>query len=512
MNSRPPTGQPTLILGSSGTKRETRHFTLGPAAVASHKHVMGITGSGKSKCLANICVQLMNQGIGCALVDPHGDLALDVLTLLHETDFFARPEAFDRLLYVDFSRRDRFLPFNVLRQPADPHTIARIMVETFKRAWPALAGGAAPAFENILLAAVLVLVENNLPITELPHLVTDRVYRDGLLAQVTDPQVVAFFHDRFDRLGGGATQTVESTLRRVFLLTFSPTLRYSLGQRANRLPFRSLIDRGISLICNLGGLDEETQRFLGALVAHGLEVAALSRADLPEARRRPYHLILDEFAMFSAQSEEALTRVLALCRKYGLFMTLANQTWSQVSSRLQGALQNTIGITFRLGRADAEAAARQLAQFDPNQVKRVDRGRPVYLSRGENTELWTQALQQLAPREAFVKVGEETTRIRTLAIPRPTRPGPELAQVIEQYAVRLLTPRAQAMAEVEGRRIPAEPGLIVPRSAIPIVGPNQVSAERGNRRAEDPARPGPTEIFPASPTQPRSRVRRFEEA
>ena len=134
---------------------------------------------------------------------------------------------------------------------------------------------------------------------------------------------------------------IESTLRRVFLLTFSPTLRYALGQERNALDFRAHMDQGISVVYNLGGLDEDTQRFLGCLLTVGYEVAALSRADLPEEARSPYHLIMDEFSMFSAQSEEALARVLSLARKYGLFLTLAHQTWSQLSSRLQGALQNT---------------------------------------------------------------------------------------------------------------------------------------------------------------------------
>ena len=58
---------------------------------------------------------------------------------------------------------------------------------------------------------------------------------------------------------------IESTLRRVFLLAYSPALRYSLGQRENRLNIRALMDAGVSVIYNLGGLDEQTQRLLGAL-------------------------------------------------------------------------------------------------------------------------------------------------------------------------------------------------------------------------------------------------------
>src|SRR5205823_6124009 len=118
---------------------------------------------------------------------------------------------------------------------------ARNVVEACKRAWPALADGAAPQFENIMLASALVLVQNALPLTELPRLLSDRAYRDRLLQRVTDHDVVDFFRSRFDRWGRDASLMVESTLRRVFLLTFSPTLKASLGQSENALNFRELM-------------------------------------------------------------------------------------------------------------------------------------------------------------------------------------------------------------------------------------------------------------------------------
>jgi hypothetical protein len=100
----------------------------------------------------------------------------------------------------------------------------------------------------------------------------------------------------------------ESTLNRMALLTFSPTLRYSLGQQENALDFRQHLDDGVSVIYNLGGLDEETQRFLGALLLVGYEAAALSRASLAPEARKPWHLIVDEFSLFSARSEMTLSR------------------------------------------------------------------------------------------------------------------------------------------------------------------------------------------------------------
>ena len=96
-----------------------------------------------------------------------------------------------------------------------------------------------------------------------------------------------FFNQRFEKWGREAPLMIESTLRRIFLLTFSPALRYSLGQEANLLDFRKLMDNGVSVIFNLGGVqDADSRRLLGCLITVGFEQAALSRSDLPEEKRR----------------------------------------------------------------------------------------------------------------------------------------------------------------------------------------------------------------------------------
>jgi len=447
----PAANRPQLLLGTYGPPLLSRSYRLGPAEVASHKHVIGLTGQGKSKLLASSFVQLVNQGEACALIDPHADLAHDVLAALLDQGYFDHTGAFDRLLYIDFSDRSRFLPFNVLRQPYPAHDVARNIVEACKRAWPALADGSAPQFENILLAGSLVLIQNGGALTDLPRLLTDKAYRDALLRQVTDANVVGFFRERFDRWGREAPTMIESTLRRVFLLTFSPALRYSLGQQDNVLDFRELMDSGVSTIFNLSGLDEETQRLIGCLLTVSFEVAALSRADIPVERRRRHHLIIDEFSQFSAQTEEALARVLSLARKYGLFLTLAHQTWSQVNARLQGALQNAVDIAFRLGRDDAEWAAPRFGHFDPLSIKhevpdpyQVDRTHPVFYSVQETFEGWTQALMELPRRHAFVRVGNHTARIKTQAF-HVKASEVALKQITERYASKLLTGRESSI-------------------------------------------------------------------
>jgi hypothetical protein len=455
--------EPSVTIGHWGKWPFRFPFKLNVKKLKTHKHVMGITGQGKSKLLAHMTASLILQGVGCCLIDPHSDLARDVLTLLADNHYFDRPGAYNKFLYIDFSRSDRFIPFNVLKQPYPMHEVARNLVEVCTRAWSALADGAAPLFENIMLASVPVLVENNLPLTALDELLSNKNYRDRLLTKCSDPKILTFFQGQFDQWGKDQPTMIGSALRRAFLLSYTPALRYTLGQTENKLNFRELMDSNTSLIVNLGGLDEQTQRILGCLITVGFEVAALSRADMPEHKRTLYNLIMDEFSMFSAQSEEALARVLSLARKYNLYLTLAHQTWSQLSERLQGALQNSTPIYFRLGYDDAVWAAPRLGRSNPYHVKHKVRPlhdrdlpfehHPVYFQMQEEYEAWTRKIEGLWPQQAFVKYNRHvprlfrwfmrntrTVKIRTIFVPPPKTSEEHIRKIKDYYAQTLMNP------------------------------------------------------------------------
>ncbi len=450
-----------------GTDKEGQPVTLSGKQLAAHKRVWGLTGSGKSMFLAALAVQLLNNGIACAVIDPHGDLVEDILRILLKTGYFKQPDAMEQLRYVDFGDPERFPAFNVLAQPYDDHMVARDLLTAFKRAWSSLEGGHAPALENTVLAAALVLIQNRLPVTEMPRLLLDAPYRESLLGRVSDPEVVRFFQTRYERAGKGVPGTIESSLRRLFILTYSPALRYSLGNPANQFNLRRLMDGGVSLLCNLSGLDEDSQKLLGCLLTVGFERAALSRADIPEERRQPYHLILDEFSHFSAQSQEALARVLDLTRKFGLSLTLSHQTASQLPGRLDGALQNAHEIAFRLGHADAQAAAGRLFSYNPTALKRDPlgiRSRPAYASAHEQAAELAVKLERLPARHAYVRIGQSTSRVRALTVDTG---GVEdaLKQLLEDYGTHLLERPDREDADGRDVQIAAVPSRRLQRRA-----------------------------------------------
>src|SRR3954447_25121979 len=220
---------PTIPLGTSRLLRILRRTVrISPQQARAHMHVLGKTGSGKSYFLANLFLSMHQAGMPATLIDPHGDLAEMVLLHLVQQGTYEDPTAYDRLIYLDLpaaARSDRYLPFNFLQQPYDDYAMAQLVAEACRRAWPELATGA-PTFENILKHSVIALRQNHQPLTKLADLLVDREYRERLLQNVTDEQVVRFFHLRMDNWGRDEAHMKESTLNRADLLTLSPVLRH----------------------------------------------------------------------------------------------------------------------------------------------------------------------------------------------------------------------------------------------------------------------------------------------
>src|SRR5581483_11098841 len=189
-----------IPLGRYGPAWFRRTLWLPLAEARTHVHVIGKSGSGESRWLVGWLRSLLHAGQPVIFLDPHGDAARLLLGRLVADGFFKRPEAFERLLYLDIptaARQERYLPLNWLNQPdRRPHALGAYVKEAFHRCWPELATGA-PMFDALLQDGVKLLVANRLPLTRLHRLLTDQAFRRTLLAQEDDPDVVAFFRDQF---------------------------------------------------------------------------------------------------------------------------------------------------------------------------------------------------------------------------------------------------------------------------------------------------------------------------
>src|SRR5215208_5924034 len=90
----------SIALGTYGAWFFRRALALKREQVRTHFHVIGVSGSGKSRFLAGLYLELLRAGLSASLVDPHGDLARLVLAHLVADGYFAQPGAREKLLYL----------------------------------------------------------------------------------------------------------------------------------------------------------------------------------------------------------------------------------------------------------------------------------------------------------------------------------------------------------------------------------------------------------------------------
>ncbi len=112
-------------------------------------------------------------------------------------------------------------------------------------------------------------------------------------------------------------------------------------------------------------------------------------------------------------------------------------------------------MVFRLGRADAEHAAKLLGRVDPRSVSRRTDADTEGVGMGEQWERWTQAIQDLPPRHAFIRTPDGVaTRLTTRSVPDPTV-SPELLAAIEaRYLEIYFTPRPSESSPTVAPAVP----------------------------------------------------------
>jgi hypothetical protein len=431
--------QREIFLGSRGPFWGNRdlglaRYSIPLAKLNTHLYVVGRSGKGKSKFLEGFLWQLIQQGQGCGLIDPHGDLANNLLKLLafestttKSEPWLANPQNAEKLIYCEPGHPDYFIPMNVLANADAPYTVVSNVIEAFQRTWSEELA-AAPQFKNVALHGILLLIEHGLSLVELPHLFMYKDFREPLLAQSQNEDVKGFFYERFEKWGREQATRVESLLNKVTALTLNPSLKLMLGAAENRLNLRQFMDEGNILIVNLGMCDHETRNLLGSLLAVQLEQAALSRVELEEEKRHRWYCVLDEFQRFVANegSAQALAEMLSEARKFGLFLCLAHQGWHQLAnSRLEGALdQAQVKVVFGSGTKTGRIVAEELFVPDPQKVKHEaasEKAHPVYENWLEQKEMFVQSIRTQEHRKMLLLPpdSDQTIALRTMTVPTP---------------------------------------------------------------------------------------------
>ncbi|HEU6448905.1 MAG TPA: type IV secretion system DNA-binding domain-containing protein [Verrucomicrobiae bacterium] len=328
-----------------------------------HIYIIGKTGSGKTTLLRNLIIQHIALGHGVGVIDPHGDLAEELLNHIP-------PSRADHLVYFNPGDIEFPIGLNLLANvaPDDRPLVASGIVSAFKGIWRDSWG---PRLEYILYNAVAALLDcRNATLLGVNRMLVDDEFRAKVIRQIKDPFIKAFWAEEYanydERFKREAIAPIQNKLGQ-FLL--NPVIRNILGQVRNKVSIPFVMDNSRLFIANLskGKLGEDKANLLGSLLTTQFQLGAMARANRPENERRDFYLFIDEFQNFST---DAFASVLAEARKYRSCLTLSHQYIDQLPLPIRQAVFGNAGtlISFRIGNTDAEVMAKEFGNTFPPSV------------------------------------------------------------------------------------------------------------------------------------------------
>jgi hypothetical protein len=321
-----------------------------------HLYIIGQTGVGKSGMLELLTISDIYSPYGFAVIDPHGDYAQNVLSRIPA-------ERAGDVIYFNPADTDFPVAFNPM-EVNDPklktHTVSEL-IGVLKRMFESWG----PRLEYILRYSLLALLDYpDATMLDITRILTDKRFRQEVLKYVEDPVVRNFWQIEFASWNDKfAAEAVAPVLNKVGAFTANPLVRNIIGQPKSSFNIRTIMDQRKILVVNLsrGLVGEDNAALLGALLVTKIQLAAMSRADVPASERSPFYLYVDEFQNFATDS---FATILSEARKYGLNLTVANQYIAQMSQEVKDAVFGNVGsiIAFRMGADDARGMMRY---FEP---------------------------------------------------------------------------------------------------------------------------------------------------
>jgi len=348
---------PTLMyLGRTNCRRQFKLFGITQLDRLSHLYMVGQTGVGKSTLMRQLALQDFAAGQGFAVIDPHGDLVQEIHATLSDEDRA-------RVIYFDATDPTQPYGYNPLRRVrTDKIPLAASgLIEAFKKLWPEAWG---VRMEHVLRNSLYALLERDgSTLPDILRMYSDKAFRRGVVARVSNPVVRAFWKSEFanypPRYAAEALAPIQNKLG---ALLSDPMLYRVLVAPKVDLHFRQIMDDGGALLVNLskGKIGSDSALTLGSLLVSTFGLAGFSRAEMEPDERRPFFLYVDEFQNFTTLS---FANMMSELRKFGVGLTLGHQHLHQLEPDVRHAVLGNAAtlIAFRVGVEDAALLAREFA-------------------------------------------------------------------------------------------------------------------------------------------------------
>jgi hypothetical protein len=514
-----------ILLGYNMFRGAKKAIRLSTADRARHMYAVGQTGTGKSTFLENLALQDMLEGRGFAFVDPHGDTAEKLLSMVPK-------ERTEDVIYFAPGEMDYPLGLNMFEYHSPDQKdflIQEAINMLYKLYDPGHTGIIGPRYEHLFRMAALTVMADPAGGTfvDIPKLFRDPAYVKQKLKYVTDQNVLEFWQKEMpqSQRSNDFGEIVSWFVSKFGAFLSNDMMRNIIGQNKSAFDLREVMDTGKILLVNLsrGKTGDLNSKLLGMIFVMKFEAAAMSRADIPEEYRQDFCLYVDEFQNFSTDS---FADILSQARKYHLNLIVANQFTTQLSEEIRDAVFGNVGtvVSFRVGTADAEFLEKQFRpifdiddlQFLPNAntvVRMMIGGVPVQPFSmatlpplgSPNTQLM-EALKQLsAAKYGRPKAAVEAEIFKRLATEQPPKiAAPSNSDLLQKYG--LSSPPGAAKPQLPSATgMPSTPAM--PPTAKPTSGgsfldewlakrksaPAPIAASTGAARPPSAASTGPAQ-------------------
>lgn len=428
-----------LLFGFNVFRGVKKPIRIGLTDRQRHMYVVGQTGTGKSTFLENLALQDMLRGDGFAFVDPHGDTAEKLLSMVPK-------ERTDDVIY--FCPSDMAYPmglnlFEYRTSDQKDFIIQEVLGMLYKLYDPQHQGIMGPRYESIFRNCALAVMADPAGSTfvDIPKLFRDPEFLKQKLTHVKDPNVLDYWQKEYpaSQRSNEAGEVVSWFVSKFGAFLSNEMMRNIIGQTKSAFDLRDIMDNKKILLVNLskGRTGELNSKLLGMVFVMKFQAAAMSRSDIPEDQRKDFALYVDEFQNFSTDS---FATIMSEARKYHLNLIVANQFTTQLTEEIRDAVFGNIGtiVSFRIGQNDVESLGRYFQpHFDGDDLLRIPNANTVVrtLINGVPTQPFSMAT--LAP------LGN---------------PNPQLADALKQLsAAKHGRPRAVVEKEIFERLKTHEP-------------------------------------------------------
>jgi len=239
------------------------------------------------------------------------------------------------------------------------------------------AGG--PMFEQYFRNSAMLVIddpESGNTLLDISRVLSDADFRKLKISKCTNPVVKQFWEGIATKAGGEASleNIVPYVVSKFDVFLANEIMRPIIAQEKSAFNFRKIMDDKKILLVNLskGRLGEINANLIGMIIVGKIQMAALSRVDIPEKERNDFYLYIDEFQNVTTDSIES---ILSEARKYRLSLNIAHQYIAQLPDNIKEAVFGNVGSVsaFRVSAEDAQFLESKFAPtFTASDIQKIE--------------------------------------------------------------------------------------------------------------------------------------------